>query len=102
MDFRLGVRYERPADKPASWFYDALQEVRNVRVGDVLIQVEIDRSGGVVGLLDGVDDLPLGMHGAVLLETSTPPNLAIPCEDIEAFTLIDDEPPLDRSDELRG
>ncbi len=84
MDFRPGERYQRPAASGASWYTDALSEVREQRAGSVPIQIEILGGGEVRGLLQGVSDPPLGAHGAINLESGQ----AIPCEDIEAFTLL--------------
>jgi hypothetical protein len=53
-------------------------------------------------LLDAVGRPPLEVHGSVSLEASSVAADEFPCADLAAFTLLDDEPLLDGSDELRG
>jgi len=74
MEFNTNTRYGRPPDKPASWFYDVLREVSATRVGDIAIEIEMLGGGTAKGMLNGVGDVPLGMHGAVTLTDG----LAIP------------------------
>lgn len=100
-DWELNRRYTPPPEAPASWFYDALGEVRQQRVGDVRVGFELLGGGGeIVGLLEGVGEIPMGQHGGieVLVDGQCE---GIPCEDLEAFTLLDDGP-IDASDELRA
>jgi hypothetical protein len=101
-EFKIGTHYTGPPESTHGWFYEALGEVRRVRVGDVPIAVHILGGGGTTtGLLEGVD--PGTDHdpfGVVTLDVGNRERLlGIPCQDIAAFTLLPD-PPLDRSDEL--
>ena len=87
-----GQRYPRPEDDgDPDWPDAVLAEHRRSAVGDVPILVEMRGGGGFVGDLDQVRD------DVVHLDDGT----QLRCTEIEAFTLISEEP-LDRSDELRG
>jgi hypothetical protein len=99
MDFELGRRYANQGDA-ASWFYEALGEVRRIRVSDVPIKLDIVGGGSVFGLLEGVHGPPTGQHGGVTL-LQYGEIFGYPCEDIAAFTLLPGIPP-DRSDEMRS
>ena len=93
MDLERNVRYVAPADRGASWYASSLAELRRSRARDAPIRIEL-RGGGVVGgFLDETSESPCQMY----LEDQHP----IPCEDIAAFTLLEDpDPP--GSDEVRA
>lgn len=99
---QLGMRYERPDDAGPAWFYSVLAEERRTRLGSLPIVLELLSGGTVAGPLEGVGEPPAaGGHGSILLDAGDQV-AEFPCEDLAAFTLIDDEPPIDHSDELRG
>lgn len=100
-DFEIGKRYAGPPERTHAWFYEALGEVRRVRVGDVPIVVHVLGGRTSIGLLEGVDSgTDHDPFGVVELDVGNPAGgQGIPCQDIEAFTLLAD-PPIDRSDEL--
>ena len=100
MEFSFGSRHQAPLGAEASaWFAGALFDIRQGRVGDVPIAIERRRGPLVVGMLDRVVDDP--EPARVTLEGPLG-DLEITCDEIVAFTLIDDEVPIDGSDELRG
>ena len=79
------MRYVAPADRGASWYASSLAELRRGRAKDAPIRIEL-RAGGVVGgFLDETSESPC----VIYLEDQHP----IPCEDIAAFTLLDDPDP---------
>jgi hypothetical protein len=96
-DLQRGVRYQRPVDTTPRWYTDVLGAYARIHIGPITITIEIIGGDPVAGVLTGGGDTPYGPFGAVELEEG----IAIAAEDIEAFT-IGTEPPLDRSDELRG
>jgi hypothetical protein len=81
VDLKLNVRYVAPADRGASWYASSLAELRRSRARDA-IRIEL-RGGGVVGgFVDDTSESPC----VIYLEDQHP----IPCEDIAAFTLLED------------
>jgi hypothetical protein len=93
MDFVIGKRYECPAALGASWYAEAFEEIRRIRVGDVAVEIEVLGDGEpVVGLLEGVDQTPTE-GAAVTLDTGDPMPIGIPVADIAAFTLRRETPP---------
>jgi hypothetical protein len=92
MDFEYGVCCRRPDEVSASDFIAALAEAIRGRVGGVPIELEFSNGDSVEGIVCRIHQ----DQGVELEEYEAP----FPSENILAVTLIDDEPPIDRSDEL--
>ena len=101
MDLEKGKAYELPEGADPSWFAEALREERRIRVGEVRINLHLRGETTVSGGLDSTDEH--GDWGNVYIDNPANEDelQPFPCETIAAFTLWPD-PPLDRSDELRG
>jgi hypothetical protein len=101
-NLQTGIRYQRPPDSGASWYYEVLGRYMKPRLPrSVTVQIEILGGGGLtVGKLHGVGSSPTNVHGAIEIESREGDLTSIPCEDIEAITILQHQ--IDTSDELRG
>ena len=76
------MRYVAPADRSASWYASSLAELRRIRARDAPIRIELRGGGAVGGFLSDTSESPC----VIYLEDQHP----IACEDIAAFTLLED------------
>ena len=79
------VRYIAPPDQGASWYASTLAQLRRSRAKDAPIRIELQGGGVGQGFLDETTESPC----AIYLEDQHP----IPCEDIAAFTMLEDPDP---------
>jgi hypothetical protein len=92
VNFEYGVRRRRPDETSPADFVAALDEAIRGRVGGVPIELELSNGASVEGIVYRIHQ----DRGVELEEYEGP----FPSEHILAVTLIDDEPPIDHSDEL--
>lgn len=88
MTFRKGERIQRPEEAGASWYLNALSQVRREGLGHLPIRFELTGSDDVVGRLDQPNTV-VGPLGTVVLADGH----QIACGDIVAFTVLSDPAP---------
>jgi hypothetical protein len=76
-----------------------LRDLRQQRVGDVLIRLNLADGAQIEGLLEGVGGMPLDESVIELVVDGERQSFEV--ADVEDWTVLPD-PALDRSDELRG
>lgn len=89
MDLPTGQRVQRPPDAGQSWYAKTLTQIRRHGMGDIPISIEVRGAGEVVGHLDRISSV-VGAAGSGSIRLAE--GEKIPCDDIVAFTLLDDSP----------
>lgn len=90
MALNIGIRYAMAGNA------EGLAERRQQAVGDVPIRLELKNGSEVAGSLERFE------VGGELLVATGEQGRRILQDDVDGFTLLDAEPPLDRGDEARG
>jgi hypothetical protein len=86
------VQQDRPQGDE-TWPIEVLAHIRQVSVGDVPIAVHLNDGSTLPADLEEVT------RGKISLDLGES-TIELEAKDIHAFTLLDPEPPLDRSDEI--
>jgi hypothetical protein len=101
MPFEFGLRYTRPGTSTPAWFADALGQVLHQRLPPIWIAIwTLGAAVPIDGVLKAIDGSRVDTFGEVSLDVGHRARLAIPCEEVEAFQLLDD-PRIDTTDGLR-
>jgi hypothetical protein len=88
MNFQLDTRYPGPSGNRSEWFTAALRDVRESRVGDVPITVELtDERGAVFGSLSSVREPRDGEVDCSIVVAVADDLSTISCRDIAWFVL---------------
>jgi hypothetical protein len=99
--FEFGLRYTRPGTSTPAWFADALGQVLHQRLPPIRIAIwTLGAAVPIDGVLEAIDGSRVDTFGAVSVDVGHRARLAIPCEEVEAFQLLDD-PPIDTTDGVR-
>ncbi|MGH8575307.1 MAG: hypothetical protein ACREX8_22455 [Gammaproteobacteria bacterium] len=80
-------RVQRPPGADPAWCLQALTKLRREEMGDIAIRLELTGRNEVYGHLDRVSSV-LGTRGTIMLAEGE----RISCDDVEAFTVLLDEP----------
>ena len=90
MALNIGIRYAMAGSA------QGLAEWRQQHLGAVPIRLELKDGSEIVGSLESFE-----LGGELAVDTGEH-DRRIPQDEVDGFTLLDSEPPLDRGDELRG
>lgn len=80
-------RVQRPPGGGPAWCLPALTKLRREEMGDIAIRLELTDRSEVYGYLDRVSSV-LGTRGTISLSEGE----RISCDDVEAFTVLIEEP----------
>lgn len=87
MDIPPGQRIQRPSGADPSWYAKTLTQIRRHGMGDIPISLEVTGGQEVVGHLDRVSNV-VGVPGSGSVGLAEGDK--VPCDDIVAFTLLDE------------
>jgi hypothetical protein len=90
MALNIGIRYAMAGNA------QGLAERRQQAVGDIPIKLELKDGSEIVGSLESLEP-----GGELVLDTGLE-DRRIAQDEVEGFTLLEPDPPLDRGDEARG
>jgi hypothetical protein len=90
MALSIGIRYAMAGN------VQGLTEWRQEHVGAVPIRLDLKNGSEIVGSLETYE------AGGDLVVDTGEQDRRIPQGEVEGFTLLDSEPPLDQGDEVRG
>jgi hypothetical protein len=87
VEFDDAERVQKPPGNQPAWCLNALTKLRRDEMGDIAIRLELTGRQEVYGHLERVSSV-LGTRGTLFLAEGD----RINCDDVEAYTVILDEP----------